>query len=112
MKKRKQVVWVVMHYEYVGSADKPWPDALQFHVSSTRAGAERYIRSVTVESHSWWQIHPHELDALVGDEGDEVYFYSHRGFRLKAAPHVRAKAALQKLAARYPGQYPRAARKA
>src|SRR5256885_2322593 len=30
---RKRVIWVVMHYEYIGFADLPWVDAVQFHVS-------------------------------------------------------------------------------
>jgi hypothetical protein len=108
--KPQRLVWVVMHYEYMGFSDLPRIDALQFHVSSTLAKAEKYIRSLHVDAHSWWQVHPHTVDAADHDGGDEVHYYSHRGKRLKAAPHSRAKAAFQKLAARYPEMYPKSRR--
>jgi len=105
--KRKRVVWVVTHYEYVGHPDLPWVDALQFHVSSSLAKAEKIIRAgCGYAPHSWWQIHPHTVDDTEDDEGREVYYYNHRGMRLKAAPVARAKAAFVKFAARDPEHYP------
>jgi hypothetical protein len=105
--KQPRVVWVVMHYEYMGSSDTPWIDALQFHVSSTLAKAEKYIRGSGVDAHSWWQIHPHAVDAIDRDEGQEVHYYSHRGTRLKSAPLARARTAFHKHVARYPEIYPK-----
>jgi hypothetical protein len=99
-----------MHYEFMGSPDVPQLDALQFHVSSSRKKAESYIRSCGVQSHSWWQVHPHTLDAKGDDaftDGEEVYYYSFKGTPLKSAPTERAFAAFQKHAARYPELYPK-----
>jgi hypothetical protein len=104
---KQRIVWVVMHYEYVGFSDSPWIDAIQFHVSSSLARAETYICGTWVESHSWWQVHSHLVDATDPDEGREVYYYSHRGTRLNSAPHARARAAFNKLAAQYPEMYPK-----
>ena len=106
MAKAKQVVWVIMHYEYMGLADMPWVDAIQFHVASTLVRAEKYIRGAGVSSHSWWQVHPHVVDGDDPDEGDDVYYFSHRGTPLKSAPHARTLAAFRRHAARYPDQYP------
>jgi hypothetical protein len=108
MKKRKQVVWVVMHYEYMGLPTSAWIDSMQFHVSSSLKNAEKYIRTLHVDAHSWWQVHPHVLDASLDDwdsEGTEVYYYSHRGTQLKSAPQTRAFKAFQKHTARYPEFY-------
>ncbi len=106
MSKRKRVVWVVMHYEIMGLPDSPRIDSVQFHVSSSLEKAEEYIRDVHVDSHSWWQVHPHVVDdpEFVG-EGEEVYYYSHRGTPLKSAPITRAIAAYRKHTDRYPEFY-------
>jgi hypothetical protein len=107
MPQRKQMVWVVMHYEIIGMPDNYWVDALQFHVSSTLARAEKYIRNCHVDTHSWWQVHPHVVDGTdFLTEGDEVYFYSRRGTRLKAAPTKKAIATFRKFVARNPELFP------
>ena len=106
MRQRERTVWVVMHYEYMGLPDSPRIDSVQFHVSSSLANAEMYIRAIQVDSHSWWQVHPHVIDTSDFDEGNEVVYYSHRGTRLKAAPFKRALTAFQKHAARHPEFYP------
>ena len=105
--KRRQTVWVVMHYEFMGYSDLPWIDSVQFHVSSSLAKAEEYILKCHVGSHSWWQVHPHTMDDPDFDEGSEVHFYSHRGKPLKKAPFARARAAFDKLAAGDPDHYPK-----
>ena len=87
-----------MHCEIMGSPDAPRVDSLQFHVSSSLKKAEEYVRSMGVEAHSWWQVHPHVVDA--DDEGDEVHYFSHRGTRLKSAPMDRAIKAFHKHVAR------------
>src|ERR671930_91147 len=103
MGRRKRTVWVVMHYEIMGRPESPHVDCLQFHVSSTLAKAEAYIRAVWVDSYSWWQVYPYFIDHPFGlHEGDEVYVYSHRGARLKFPPVKRAIAAFQRYAARRP----------
>ena len=81
---------------------------MQFHVSSSLEKAEDYIRKCWVESHSWWQVHPHVVDSEDFDEGDEANYYSHRGTRLKAAPIKRAVAAYRKFAERHPERFPAA----
>jgi hypothetical protein len=95
-----------MHYEILGMPDDHWVDALQFHVSSSLAKAEEYIRKMWVDAHSWWQVHPHVVDTTDCDEGEEVCYYSHRGTRLKAAPTNRAITAFRRHAARYPELFP------
>jgi hypothetical protein len=60
---------------------------------------------VLVDSHSWRQVHPHAIDATDFDAGNEVYYDSHRGARLKSAPCARAKTAFDKLAAENPESY-------
>jgi hypothetical protein len=80
-------------------------NSVQFHVSSSLNKAETYIRGLGVDSHSWWQVHPHVVDTAEVDEGAEVYFYSHRGTPLKAAPTTRAIRAFRKHADRYPEFY-------
>ena len=107
MQLRKQTVWVVMHYEYIGLPGCPSLDALQCHVSSSRRQAEAYIFRGCVDAHSWWQLHPYVLDAEDGwlDEGNEAYYYSYRGKPLKSAPHKRALAAFRKHVARNPEIY-------
>jgi hypothetical protein len=106
MSKRERTVWVVMHYEIIGMPDAPQVDALQFHVSSSLAKAEKYIRKMWVDAHSWWQVHPHVVDATDFGEGEEVYYYSRRGTRLRAAPTRRAITAFRRHAARYPELFP------
>ncbi len=102
MSQRKRTVWVVMHYEIMGLAESPHVDSMQFHVSSSLDKAEVYIRSGWVASYSWWQVHPYEVDFAEFDEGAEVYYYSHRGTRLRAAPTTRSIAAFRKHTARHP----------
>ncbi|MDG3007847.1 hypothetical protein [Paludisphaera mucosa] len=106
MGRRGQTVWVVMHYEIMGLPAAPRVDSVQFHVSSSLEKAEEYVRGVCVDAHSWWQVHPHVVDAADLPEGAEVHFYSHRGSRLKAAPMRRAIAAFGRHAARHPESYP------
>jgi hypothetical protein len=106
MGQRKRTVWVVMHYEIMGVPDAPRVDSVQFHVSSSLSKAEEYIRSVQVDAHSWWQVHPHAVDAADFDEEGEVHYYSHRGTRLRAAPTGRAITAFCRHAARHPESYP------
>ena len=88
MSKKKQTVWVVVHYKFMGVEPCVRIDSVQFHISSSRRKAETYIREGWVVSWSWWQVHPHVLDAKPGEvEGEEVYYYSHRG-TLLAQPAV------------------------
>ena len=94
-----------MHYEFMGLPDSPRVDSVQFHVSSSLRKAEGYIRKHHVDSHSWWQVHPHVIDTADFDEGVEVYFYSYRGAPLKTAPTRQALAAFKKHVARYPEFY-------
>jgi hypothetical protein len=102
--KRKQTIWVIMHYEIIGP-DSPHPDAMQFHVSSSLKKAEKYIRTQYADSHCWWQVHPHVLDTK-GDEGAEVYYYSHRGTPKKSPPpSSRVVALFRKHVARYPERF-------
>jgi len=92
-----------MHYEFMGP-ESPHIDSIQFHVSSSLKKAEKYIRSSGVDSHSWWQVHPHPLDAdgeEMQTEGDKVYYYNYGGTRLKSAPVKRARAAFTKHVAKY-----------
>ena len=89
-KRRRFRVWVVMHYEIMTGQ---YVDCLQFHVSSSRHAAEVYIGQSHVAPYSWWQVHPHVLDhdpVIGGWEGEEVYYYSHTGRPLQAAPIQRA----------------------
>ncbi|MBS0207623.1 MAG: hypothetical protein JSS27_01590 [Planctomycetes bacterium] len=103
-RKQGRQVWVVMHYEVLGPRRRPYFDALQFHVASSLKGAETWIRSVGVESHSWWQVHPYIIDDQSGEEGDQIVYFSYRGKRLAAAPQKRALAAYDKLpASRFKG---------
>jgi hypothetical protein len=102
---RKRTVWVVMHYEIMGLPDNYGVDSVQFHVSSSLARAEEYIRGVRVDAHSWWQVHPHVIDTADFTEGEDVCYYSHRGARLRAAPTRRAIAAFRRYVARHPEWY-------
>jgi hypothetical protein len=104
MGERRQIVWVVMHVEIMGHPDKPRVDSLQYHVSSSLEKAEESIRNTLgTASHSWWQIYPFEVDSTdFGDEGQEVYYYSHRGTRLKSAPEKRAISTFRKYVAAHP----------
>jgi hypothetical protein len=86
-----------MHYEFMGARRSPRLDSVEFHVSSSLRKAEKYVREHHVASHSWWQVHPYLLDDPELVEGREVYYYSHRGTRLKTAPWKRARAAFDKL---------------
>lgn len=106
MSQRKRTVWVVMHYEVIGLPESPQVDSVQFHVSSSPAKAEEYIRGTRTASHSWWQVHPHAVDSADFDEGDEVYYYSHRAARLRAAPTRRSITAFRRYAAHHPEWYP------
>ena len=75
-------------------------------VAALHLVAEKYMRAVGVDSHSWWQVHPHVVDCLPGlDEGNEVHFYSHRGSPLMSAPLKRAMAAFQKHVGHNPDIY-------
>jgi hypothetical protein len=46
------------------------------------------------------------VDAADCHEGEEVYYYSRRGARLRAAPTRRAITAFRRHAARYPELFP------
>ena len=99
-KKKSITVWVIMHYEIMFDDHI---DSLQFHVSSTRKMAEAYIHRSGVAPYSWWQLHPHRIDhdsKSDGEEGVEVYYYSHTGRLLKSAPQKKALAAYQRAKAR------------
>jgi hypothetical protein len=94
--KRKPVtVYVIMHYEYFEGGHI---DCLQFHVASSLKKAEAYFKIVHVDPHSWWQVHPHVIDHNPKDgwEGEEFYYYSYRGKRLKEPPHQQARKAWEK----------------
>jgi hypothetical protein len=98
MKKRRKTVWVVMHYEYTRTGDALVIDCLQFHVSSSLKKAEEYIRSWWVYPFSWWQVHPHLVDDddVSWTEGKRVFYYSHKGTSLRAAPFKRAENAFKR----------------
>jgi hypothetical protein len=97
MAKRKQTVWVVMHYEFVGAEPCEYIDAVQFHVASSRRRAERHIRGRWVFPFSWWQVHPHALDYDGCErEGAIVYYYSHKGKPLARPPYKQAKNAWER----------------
>jgi hypothetical protein len=94
MRKKQKTVWVVMHYEIMGIPGALHVDCLQSHVSSTRKKAEKFIRDMWVYPFSWWQIHPHVVDCDDWlSEGEEVYYYSHRGTPVRSAPVKRAEKA-------------------
>src|SRR5262245_16590315 len=107
MSQRKRTVWVVMHYEILGLPEAPHVDSVQFHVSSSREMAQEYVRRTSVASHSWWQVHPHVVDSTDCVEGAEVFYYSHRGTQLSAAPVKRSLTAYRRYAARHPEYFPR-----
>ncbi|HQR07610.1 MAG TPA: hypothetical protein PLN21_12350 [Gemmatales bacterium] len=95
-KRKRPIVWVIMHYEIMFDDHI---DSLQFHVSSTRKKAEEYIDNHGMSHYSWWQIHSHRIDHDFkndGEEGVEVYYYSHTGRPLKSAPQKQALAAYQR----------------
>lgn len=97
-----------MHYEWMGLPESARIDSVQFHVSSSLKKAEKYIRCQGVDSHSWYQVHPYVLDARGDDryiEGVEVYYYNHRGTRLKSPPTGRTLSAFRRHVARYPQFY-------
>jgi hypothetical protein len=94
-KKKPITVWVIMHYEVFENQI----DCLQFHVSSSLKKAEAYFRVHHVAPYSWWQVHPYVIDHDItkdGWEGDEVYYYSYRGTKLKKAPFNQVKAAFER----------------
>lgn len=100
-KGKKPTVWVVMHYEFMRSKREVVVDSMQFHVSSSRRKAEEFIRKGSVDSWSWWQIHPHVVDDDDWwHEGAEVYYYSYRGRPLLYAPFRQAMKAYEKEQAR------------
>lgn len=99
MSRRRLTVWVVMHYEFMGRPDCCYIDSVQFHVASSLEKAEAYVRAGRVDPHSWWQVHPHVVDADDPYEGTEAHFYSHRGTRLSVPPTKRALAAFLRRAA-------------
>jgi len=95
-KPNRPIVWVIMHYEIMLDDHI---DCLQFHVSSTRKRAEEYIHKSGMAPYSWWQLHPHRIDhdsRSDGEEGVEVYYYSHTGRLLKSAPQKQALTAYQR----------------
>lgn len=99
-KKKPVTVWVIMHYEIMFDDHI---DCLQFHVASSLKRAEAYINKSGMMPYSWWQIHPHRIDHDFkndGEEGVEVYYYSHTGRPLKSAPQKQALAAYQRAKAR------------
>lgn len=94
-KKNSVTVWVIMHYEIFENQI----DCIQFHVASSLKKAEAYFRVMHVASYSWWQVHPHVIDHDTkhdGREGEEIYYYSYRGTRLKKAPFKQTRAAFER----------------
>src|SRR5690348_1832563 len=97
MKKRRQTVWVVMHYEYRRFEGVMEVGCLLSHVSSTQKGAEAFICRCSVPSYSWWQLYPKVVDCddlLI--ERHEIYYYSHRGTLLQSLPFKRAELAFKR----------------
>ena len=88
-------VYVIMHYEFFEGGHI---DCLQFHVASSLKKVEAYFKVMHVSDYSCWQVHPHVIDHNLKDgwEGEEVYYYSYRGKRLKQAPHKQALKAWEK----------------
>ncbi len=85
--KKKATVWVIMHYEILQVNPFTIVDSVQFHVASSRKKAEEHMRQSWVEPYSWWQVHPYVVDFEdCLHEGEEVYYYSHRGKPLRSAP--------------------------
>lgn len=94
-KRQPTTVYVIMHYEYFEGG---FIDCLQFHVSSSLKKAEAYFKVMRINDYSWWQVHPHVVDHNPREswEGEEVYYYSYRGKRLRQAPHKQAMKAWEK----------------
>ncbi len=95
MLKKKTIVWLVMHYEFMFEGKL---DCLQFHVASTLKKAEIYVKKARVMPYSWWQVHPYVIDEYADCE--EVYYYSYRGKPLKKAPWIQARRAFDVAKAR------------
>jgi hypothetical protein len=80
-----------MHYEVFRVKPFTVIDSVDMHVSSSKAGAEKWIAANVVAPYSWWQVHLYWLDDDDwAHEGERVYYYSHRGTSLPSAPFTRA----------------------
>jgi len=73
-------------------------DEMTFHVSSSLKKAESYIEMMMVQPYSWWAVAPFNLDSEdYFDEGDdEIYYYNHKGKKVKNAPIKQAIKAYRK----------------
>jgi len=103
MSRRRSVVWVVIHCEYMPRSDDPsdgpFIDEMLSHVAGSLRAAERYVREAQGMPHGWWMVQrrvvdEHDFDA---DDRPETIFFNYRGVKRKSPPHVAARRAFDKL---------------
>lgn len=99
---RKQIVWVVIHCEFMQRGNKPssglFIDEMVYHVAGSLGDAERFIRARGVMPYSWWKIERRVVDEsnVDADDSPERHFYNHNGKPCKREPQLAAMRAFRK----------------
>jgi hypothetical protein len=93
--RRKRTVFLVLHHEIMlRGQDCYFADEVVFYVASSLERAIQYIKRVSVEEYSWWEIEQLAVDSM--DDPIRVGWYGRRGGRLKAAPFDKSLAAFKR----------------
>jgi hypothetical protein len=90
----------VLHCEVALTMESWLVDEDIFFVASSRAAAERLIRSTWVEPGSWWRVESARLDDIEGTRADDrlkTLYYSRSGELIPSPPKAKGyKAAIRR----------------
>src|ERR1700722_3274101 len=84
----KHKIWVLIHSEFKAVGDETVVDEAVFYVFSSLRMAERFIRSIRVESFSWWTVQQFDVDEV--NENEVVCHYNYKGKPVTSPPFKQA----------------------
>jgi len=102
MSKRHRTVWAIIHCEYMqvtlNPNGQPWMDEMLFHVASSFAHVERYVRTMKTSPHGWWKVERRVVDEqdFDADYDPETFYFNYQGHPRKNPPHSSALRAYRK----------------
>jgi len=88
-------VYLVLHHEISQTGPTDYiADDVVFHVASSIAKALAYIKIVSVDPYSWWEVQEQTVDSM--DDPKHIGWYGRRGAKLKRQPFAKAVELLKK----------------
>jgi hypothetical protein len=88
-------VYLVLHHEiFQRGPNNYYADDVVFHVASSLEKARAFIKAISVDPYSWWEIQEQTVDSL-GDP-KHIGWYGRRGGKLKRKPFDKSVLAFKK----------------